>query len=179
MWRKAYRWPTSAGLLLLASVLVAGAVVLALLGPGHFARDSVHDASTDGDLPLSAVDTAIIEVGPDSLPLSSRSEQPQGLGARLLSDSDATRRNLFGMTIRDAGYECPEVRTADTVAPGGEAWRAYCGALRLYWIEVDETGRMSVEPGTYNESEFGIDAGGAERTLTIRPEELEQFQEVR
>jgi hypothetical protein len=156
---------------------VAGAVALALLGPGILSREPADDASaTHPPAPPATADADEAEAASTGSPqlsdASGSPEEPQGLGARLLEDSDGARRNLLGMSIRDAGYDCPEVRAADTLAPGGHAWRANCGALRLYWIEIDEFGRMSVEPGTYNESEFGIDAAGGERTITIQRDEL-------
>ena len=164
---------------LLAGVLVAGALVLAVFGRGILSRDSDDDSSATAGTFAPSETRDGEEAATGSPPPSIRPEEPQGLSARLMSDSDGARRNMFAMTIRDAGYDCPEVRTADTLAPGGHAWRAYCGALRLYWIEIDDFGRMSVEPGAYNESDFGPDAGGGNRTITIRPEDLEQLQEVR
>lgn len=158
---------------LIAGGLVAGAVALALLGPGIFSRDSADEVPATAGPPAPTGTVEVGEPSTDAPQPSSRSEEPQGLSARLLDDSDGTRRNLFAMTIRDAGYDCPEVRTADTIAPGGQAWRVHCGALRLYWIEIDDFGRMSVEPGSYQEEPpLWPDAEAGGRTLTIQGEEL-------
>jgi hypothetical protein len=94
-------------------------------------------------------------------------DQATGLGASLLADSPATRHHLFGLTVRDAGFPCPQVRSAAPLSPQGIAWRVHCGEALLYWIEVDEFGRLSVEPGNY--SEPGMEPGV--RTITIEPGE--------
>jgi hypothetical protein len=119
------------------------------------------------------------EIVPETveLELARLEEAPEGLGAQLLNDPDGARRTLLTKSIRDAGYDCPDVRSAEPLAPGGHAWRAYCGALRLYWIEIDEFGRMSVEPGAYDES--GIGPGNNPGVQTIRQEDMQQLQEVR
>ena len=164
---------------LLAGSLVAVALVVAILGTVMRSEDSLDDASAADDTLTAETTAEAGETVQGSLQLASHSEQPQGLGARLLSDTDNSRRHLLGMTIREAGYDCPEVRSADALEGSGQAWRAYCGDLRLYWIEIDEFGRMSVEPGDYNESGFGTSGSGGGRTLTIQPEDLDQLREVR
>jgi hypothetical protein len=152
-------------------MLVATALVLALLDsessdePPAIAAESVNDSAP----PLAGQETAASSASPE-LPASDQGRADPG--SRLLTDSDGARKNMLAMSIRDAGHDCPEVRSAQPLAPGGEAWRAYCGELRLYWIEIDEFGRMSVEAGAYDESDFERDGGPRDRSLTIQPEPL-------
>lgn len=164
---------------LLSGLLIAGAIVVAFLGTGMRSPDRADESSAPGVTPSAGRAAEADQTESGSMQLASRTEQPQGLGARLLSDSDNSRQNLLGMTIREAGYDCPEVRSAEALEGSGQAWRAYCGDLRLYWIEIDEFGRMSVEPGDYNESGFDTGGSGGGRTLTIQPEDLNQLQDVR
>lgn len=159
---------------LLAGLLVAGAAMVAFRDRGASPPTAPgDDAATATDVALNTATDATETVAP-----SRSSEAPQGLSARLLSDSDGARRNLFGMTIREAGHDCPDVRSVDALDRNGHAWRANCGDLRIYWIEIDEFGRMSVEPGSYDDSGSGVEGPGV-RTITIQPNESEQLQEVR
>jgi hypothetical protein len=151
---------------LIAGLLIAGTLVVAFRDwPASSPSSAGEAASTETDVALAGGGTGI-----ESLPPSERRDEPPGLGARLLSDSDTTRRSLLGKTIREAGYDCPDVRAADALDSNGHAWRANCGELRLYWIEIDDFGRMSVEPGAYDDSGFGVDGAGG-RTLTTQPED--------
>jgi len=160
---------------LLAGLLVAVALLLAFLAPRR-SDESLQTAPALPDETVASVPAEEIVPETGDLELAALDQRPEGLAAQLLRDSDVTRRNLLTMSIRDAGHDCPEVRSAEPLAPGGDAWRAYCGELRLYWIEIDEFSRISVEPGAYDESDF---VPGGSRTITIRQEDMQQLQEVR
>lgn len=156
---------------LLAGMLVAIALVVAFIG-------SQPPAEPPGSVPAQSDDsrpTGRAEPGAaatSSPALTALDRAPRDHGARLLSDTEGARRNILRMSIRDAGHDCPDVRSAEPLEPGGGAWRVTCGGLRLYWIEIDEFGRMSVEPGAYDESDFDTGNGTGGRTLTIPQEEL-------
>lgn len=72
--------------------------------------------------------------------------------ANLIETTDGDRNHLFWRTIAGAGYECVEVRTASAIGSTGSAWRANCGENYLYFIEVDEFGRLSVVPMPISDS---------------------------
>jgi len=157
---------------LIAGTLVAAAAVVSIVelrnsseATGGPAESSVQSA------PEPVADERITELA--GVQVADQEQAPLGLGARLLTDSEGSRQHLLARTIREAGFDCPEARSADAVAAGGDAWRVYCGALRLFWVEIDEFGRMSVEPGAYDESNFGIGDGAGGRTITIQQEDLE------
>lgn len=160
---------------LLAGMLVAVALFGAFLGPRR-SDESLQAAPESSDETVSSVPAAATVPETGGLELAGLDQRTESLGARLLSDSDGTRRILLTKSIRDAGHDCPEVRSAEPLAPTGHAWRAYCGDLRLYWIEIDEFGRMSVEPGAYDESDF---VPGGSRTITVPQEDMQQLQQVR
>jgi hypothetical protein len=71
--------------------------------------------------------------------------------SELLTMTDAARGQIFALTIGDAGFQCPSVQSAKVVGNTGSVWRAHCGEVLVYWVEVNDFGRLSVRPVPYGD----------------------------
>jgi hypothetical protein len=156
-----------AGAWLLAVLLVLSALAAVGLRPAPSPDESSDSPAISADAAQSvAVDANISEtraLESSALQLPWMERQPSAQSAPTLADSTATQKRALALTIRDAGYACPDVLSALALNREGNAWRVSCGDLLLYWIDRDESGRMSVEPGAYDHP--GPESGV--RTLTI------------
>jgi len=76
---------------------------------------------------------------------------PGSMRATLLNTADGNRNHIFRLTIADAGFECPGVRNASGVGGDGYLWRVQCGDAFVYWVEVDDFGRLLAMPIPYGD----------------------------
>jgi hypothetical protein len=111
------------------------------------------------------------ETEPALVPDESPDPRPGSMQVTLLDTTDRNRALIVGSTVRDAGYECDEIRSALPVDRDGFNWRVNCGDAQTYWIEVDEFGQLSARPMPYGDVEPPIFVPtvqpGEERTLDL------------
>ena len=99
---------------------------------------------------------------------------PGSMRATLLNTADGNRNHIFRLTIADAGFECPGVRNASSVGGDGYVWRVHCGDAFVYWVEVDDFGRLLVMPIPYGD--FGGSLVPIRRELPLEsPNQQDQF----
>lgn len=79
--------------------------------------------------------------------------RPGSMQMTLLDTTNQNRALIVSSTIRDAGYECDEVRSSLPVDREGFNWRVNCGDTLTYWIEIDEFGQLSARPMPYGDVE--------------------------
>jgi len=82
--------------------------------------------------------------------------RPGSMRATLLNTADGNRNHIFQLTIADSGFECPGVRNASGVGGDGYVWRVHCGDTLVYWVEVDDFGRLLVMPIPYGDFEGSL-----------------------
>ena len=64
----------------------------------------------------------------------------------LLASSETFRNTTLLVAIRDAGFLCAEVLSAQQVGDQGSGWRVGCPAALAYSVIVAESGRLTVKP---------------------------------
>jgi hypothetical protein len=149
-------------------------MALTVLLPNGRPTQSIEVSALTGDRPGLVVEEAISPDFPDPPTAGPADDRTRGREASvkgyLLGLSEGARATVIAKSIREAGFGCPEVRSTGSLSPDGNAWRAYCGDTLLYWIDIDEFGRVSVEPGAYGEQR-------PERAIqTITTEEVQTLQ---
>jgi hypothetical protein len=72
--------------------------------------------------------------------------------------------------LQIAGYDCPEMPTADPIGDDGSVWRANCGGTLIYRIVVDAIGNLSATPVPYGDIDPSIAAPVIERGRTLELE---------
>lgn len=114
---------------------------------------------------IALADFTLPDVQADPEPLV----RPGSMQATMLAGSDSNRRSIVGQTLRGLGLECPDLQGVDRVADDGTAWRANCGLALIYWIEVDDFGRISAQPAAYGDIELApVLPNAPQRTLEFR-----------
>jgi hypothetical protein len=98
-------------------------------------------------------------------------EEPTGVSAVLLESTAADRNAWFRQTLDLAGYECPEMPTADPVGDDGSGWRVNCGGTLIYRIAVDAFGNLSATAVPYGDIDPSIAAPVIERGRTLELDE--------
>jgi hypothetical protein len=136
------------------------------LGPaGTVASESATSPRSVQD----AVDAAIVDAANQpGLPA------PGSMEAELLNTTDANRNQMLSLAISDARYECPDGANAKAAGNNGAVWRVHCGESNVYWVEVNEFGRLLVTPLPYGD--FGEGTGGV-RELRYEPQDRTLPQE--
>jgi len=65
---------------------------------------------------------------------------------------DAPSRNsLFEKAIRDAGFGCDEIASAQEAGDRLATWRIVCVGMEAYWVGVDRLGAISVDRLIYSD----------------------------
>lgn len=91
-----------------------------------------------------------------------------------LATTAENRSHILALAIRTAGFTCSSGKSATAAGPSNAMWRVHCGGNDVYWVEVDEFDRLSVEPIPYGDfaiwlprTVFPSEQG--ERTIEIIP----------
>jgi hypothetical protein len=89
-----------------------------------------------------------------SLPTHTPEAEVSDFAEKLLAMPEPVRNQVFWLTLRDARFECEEVKSARPL--GASAWLARCGEPWAYELIVDEFGRLSASPVPYGDFLIGV-----------------------
>lgn len=90
-----------------------------------------------------AIDSA--DVAGERERAAERVVDPSGsLRRDLIARSDEGRNHVLWLAIRDAGFECDEIRHAGMSGPEAMGWVASCAGGVSYFVRIDDTERVSV-----------------------------------
>lgn len=124
------------------------AVFLAAAGYRVYVRDQSQQALEAGPGPppaTTAVETQVSASRTAHAPEVGVSDFAQKLRAM----PELVRNQIFWLTLRDAQFECDEVKSSGPL--GASAWLARCGEPWTYELIVDEFGRLSASPVPYGD----------------------------
>jgi hypothetical protein len=138
---------------LIAIGLLGAGLGAGLLWPRNGGRVAAEVPAGD---PVAAQPTPVAiasEVPDEDLAPTVEPARPGSLQAALLAMTPQARRNLIGRTLTERGMECPAIGSAEPIDAGGSHWRANCGGGLIFWIAIDQSGRLAVEPAPYGDIE--------------------------
>lgn len=94
-----------------------------------------------------------------------------------MNTTAANRVQLLALAISDAGYECPPGASVNAVGNNGAVWRVHCGESNIYWVEVNQFGRLLVTPAPYGDFIGGAGAPRREFESDTPFEQRNQFEQ--
>jgi hypothetical protein len=136
------------------------ALIFAVVGMVGFGlwqwRISVSNGPTDAPVSSDSVAPAgSIENAGDRANVDSTGQPalpaPGSMAAELLNTTEANRLQILALAISDARYECPPGASVKAAGSNGAVWRVHCGESNIYWVEVNEFGRLLVTPAPYGD----------------------------
>jgi hypothetical protein len=111
---------------------------------------TVYPASSDSAAPAGSNENAGDRTSVDSANRRAL-PAPGSMAAELLNTTEANRMQMLTLAISDARYECPPGASVKAAGNNGAVWRVHCGESNIYWVEVNEFGRLLVTPAPYGD----------------------------